>query len=85
MGKIGTPSFFKNFNLRINKGGLHYVVRESMSNMKNGKAARTFGVLSEMVKAPQKAAFGMITDLVNQILVGVTPTRWELSTIVNCY
>ena len=38
-----------------------------MSNMKNGKAARTFGVLSEMVKAPQKAAFGMITDLVNRL------------------
>ena len=58
---------FQKSHLRINEGGLHYVVRESTSNMKYGKAARAFGVLSEMVKAPQEAAFDMITDLVNRL------------------
>ena len=43
------------------------MVRESLSKMKNGKAARTFGVVSEMVKEPQEAAFDMITDLVNRL------------------
>ena len=43
------------------------MVRESVNNRKNRKAARTFGVLSEMVKAPQEAAFDMITDLVNRL------------------
>ena len=28
---------------------------------------------------------GRMTDLLNQITVGVLGTEWELSTIVNCY
>ena len=38
-----------------------------------------------MVTAAREVGANMITDLVKQILVGVTPPRWELSTIVNCY
>ena len=33
-----------------------------------------------MVKAV--GGVGMITDLINQIIVGVSPVEWELSTIV---
>ena len=36
-----------------------------------------------MVKAV--GGVGMITDLINQIIVGVNPVEWELSTIVNGY
>ena len=36
--------------------------------MKKGKAAGTLGLVSEMVKATGEAEFGMITDLVNQII-----------------
>ena len=48
-------------------------------------SAGLLDVVSEMVMAAREVGANMITDLVNQILVGVTPTRWELSTIVNCY
>ena len=48
-------------------------------------SAGLLDVVSEMVTAAREVGANMITDLVNQILVGVTPTRWELSTIVNCY
>ena len=53
--------------------------------MKNGKAAGPSGVVSEMVKAAGKAGVDMITDLVNQIIVGYFPPEQELSNIVNCY
>ena len=45
------------------------MVRKSISKMRNGKAARPSGVLSEMVKATGKAGVGMITDLLNQIII----------------
>ena len=39
-----------------------------------------------MVKAAEEAGVGIITDLVNQIIVeGVIPAETELSTIVCCY
>ena len=37
-----------------------------------------------MVKAAGEAGLGMITGLVNQIIVGVIPAERELSSIVNC-
>ena len=62
------------------------MVRESISKMKNGKAAGLSGVVSEMVKAAGEAGVDMITDVVNQIIAeGVIPAECELSTIVNCY
>ena len=62
------------------------MVRKSISKMRNGKAAGPSGVLSEMVKATGKAGVGMITDLLNQIIIeGVIPAEWKLSTVVNCY
>ena len=54
--------------------------------MRNGKAAGPSGVLSEMVKATGKAGVGMITDLLNQIVIeGVIPAEWKLRTVINCY
>ena len=44
------------------------MVRESISKMKNGKAAGPLGVVSEMVKVAGEAGAAMITCLVNQIL-----------------
>ena len=43
--------------------------RESISKMKNGKAAGPSGAVSEIVKAGGEAEVDMITDLVNQIIV----------------
>ena len=38
-----------------------------------------------MIKSAEEARFGVITDLVNRIMVeGVIPAELELSTIVNC-
>ena len=42
--------------------------------------------MSEMVKLTGKAGIGMITGLVNQVMVeGVIPAKRELSNIVKCY
>ena len=49
-----------------------HMVRESISKMKKGKAAGASGVVSEVIKAAREAGVGMMTDLVNQIIVGVT-------------
>ena len=43
------------------------IVRESISQMENGKAGGPSGVLSENVKATGEAGVDMITELVNQI------------------
>ena len=40
------------------------MVRESISKMKNGKAAGTSSVVLEMVKSAVEVGFDMITDLV---------------------
>ena len=62
------------------------MVRESISKMKNGKAAGPSDVVSEIVKTAGEAGVDMIKDLVNQIIVeGSIPAEWEPSTIVNCY
>ena len=54
--------------------------------MKNGKAARPLGLVSETVKASWVAEVGMITKIVNRVIVeGVIPVVWDLSLIVNCY
>ena len=62
------------------------MVRESISKMKNGKAAKPPDVVPEMVKAAGRARVDILTDLVNHIIVeGAILDEWELSTIVNCY
>ena len=38
-----------------------------------------------MLKAVGETGVGMITDLANQIIVGVVPAELELNIIVNCY
>ena len=48
------------------------MVREPISNMKNGKAAL------EMVKTTGEAWVYIITDLVNQILAEAIPAKWGL-------
>ena len=60
------------------------MVGESISKMKNGKAAGLSGMVSEMVKAVEKGGVDKIADLVNPIMVGVISAEWELSTIVDC-
>ena len=40
-------------------------------------------MLSEIVQTV--GGVGMITDLINQIIVEVNPAKWELRTIANCY
>ena len=50
--------------------------------MRNRKIVRPSGVVSEMVKEAGEAGVGMITDLVNLIIVvEVIPAEWEFSTI----
>ena len=62
------------------------MVRDSVSKIKNGKAAGLLGLVPEIVKMTGETGVGTITDLINQIIVeGVLPTEWELSTITNCY
>ena len=61
------------------------MITESISKMENGKAARSSGVVSEMVNAAGEAGVDMITTLVNQIIVeGIIPAEWELGSFVNC-
>ena len=60
------------------------MIRESINKIKNGKEAGPSSVVSEMVKAAREKV-DMITDLVNQIIVGVIPEEWELCTSVNHY
>ena len=49
-------------------------------------AAGPSGLLSETVNSGGDGGINMITDLINQITIGVVvPTEWNLSTIVNCY
>ena len=48
----------------IDKGKL----KESINEIKNGEAAETSGLVSEMVKKAGEAGVDMITDLVNQII-----------------
>ena len=62
------------------------MLRESISQMKNGKDARPSGVVSDMLKAAGEPGVDMITSLVNQSTVErVIPAEWELTTIVNCF
>ena len=58
------------------------VVRESISKIKNGKAAGPPSVVSEMVKTRGEAEVDIITDLVNQIIEGILPAEWQLSIFV---
>ena len=48
----------------IDKGKL----KESINEIKNGEAAETSGLMSEMVKKAGEAGVDIITDLVNQII-----------------
>ena len=45
------------------------MVRESISKIKNGKAAGLLSVVQEMVKTAGEAGVEMITDIVNQIII----------------
>ena len=45
------------------------MLRESISKIKNGKAAGLSGVVSEMVKTAGEAVAEMMTDIVNHIIV----------------
>ena len=58
------------------------VVRESISKIKNGKAAGPPSVVSEMVKTRGEAEVDIITDLVNQIIGGILPAECQLSIFV---
>ena len=53
--------------------------------MKNGKVTGESGLVSKMEKSAGVAGIGMMADLTNQIIVGVIPATWALSTIVNSY
>ena len=61
------------------------MVRESVSKMKNGRAAVTSGIATGIVRPAGEEGVDMINDLVNLITVGVIPAGWKHSTIVNCY
>lgn len=50
------------------------MVRESIR-----KVAKPPGVQSEMVKTAEEAGVNMITELENQVIVGVIPTEWKLN------
>ena len=55
------------------------MVRETISKMKNRKAAGPSCVLPGMLKAAGETGVYTITDLVNWIIVeGVIPAEWEL-------
>ena len=41
--------------------------------------------MSKKAKLAGEAETNIVTDLENQIIVGVTPSEWELSTIVDYY
>ena len=52
------------------------MVRKPISKIKNGKAAGSSGVVSQMEKAAEEAGIDIITDLVNQTIVeGVIPAE----------
>ena len=60
-------------------------VRESISKMKNWKTSVPSDSVSEMTNAVWEAGVHMISDVVNQIKVGVIiSAEWKFSTIVNC-
>ena len=62
------------------------IVKESINKLKNRKAAGPSGVVSEVMKAAEKAAVDIIPDLVNQIKIkGVILAEWELRTIVSFF
>ena len=52
------------------------IVRKPISKIKNGKAAGSSGVVSQMEKTAEEAGIDIITDLVNQIIVeGLIPAE----------
>ena len=52
------------------------MVRKPISKIKNGKTARSSGVVSKMEKAAEEAGIDIITDLDNQTIVeGVIPAE----------
>ena len=61
------------------------MVQESISKTKRGKAAGPSGVVPKMVNVAGEAGVDVITCLVNQIIVGVIPERWNPGTILECY
>ena len=61
-------------------------VAEAIKKMKNGKAAGPSGVCAEMLKAAGEVGIDMVYDLINDIMkMGVIPTDWQDSIIINCY
>ena len=49
------------------------MAEESISKTKNGKIAGPSSVVSEMAQSAGEVGAGVITDLMNQIIVGVIP------------
>ena len=59
-------------------------VEEAIRKMKN--AARTLGIVAEMVKASGDTGIELLTSPANQIImIGVIPQDWQSSVIVNCF
>ena len=58
---------------------------QKVSKIKSRKAAGLLGIVAEIIKAASEAGADMITDLANEVIVGVAPARLEFSFIVNCY
>ena len=62
------------------------MIRDSISNMKNGKATGPTGAVSEMVKTVGEAEVDMITGLVNQIdYKRSSSSRMGTQHFCNCY
>ena len=58
------------------------IIRDSVSNMKNGKAAGPSGLKPEIVTTAGER-FSMTTHQVNQIIAEVISAEWKISTFVN--
>lgn len=77
---MGQEEFFSRiYSQRRTSLNKQRYVRDSISKMKNGKTIGSLRVLSEMVKATGEGGVDMITDVVNQIVVGLIPQNENLA------
>ena len=53
------------------------MVKELISKLKKRKTAEPLDLASEIARAAREAEVDMITDVVNQITVGVIPAEWD--------
>lgn len=62
------------------------MVRELISNVKNGKAARQSRLMPGIEKSLGEVGVDIFTDLINQIIVKrANPIEWKLIPVVTCY